>query len=513
MQEPAAHPSLLATQLEVVKTLWKRYIAASNGTRQLSTSLHESLAQLIVAAEQTGIGRLADAARTMSAQLESLPPDPALWFEDARAELANSFQLIAASQWQGENTSITVSRPDALWLLQADQEAAAALAAQLQLFSFATRLFADIADLSAALESSKPQAIVVDGDEDHELSLIRNEPVFMIASQSEQQARLQAVRAGVQAYFVKPLDVQSLVDHLEQTLHPENQPPMRVMIVDDSVALSRYYATALQDTDMETAIVNDPTQLLNEISVFNPELILMDLYMPGWNGYEVTRMLRQQDMYDSLPIIFISSERDPRMQEKALECGADDFLTKPIDPLHLIAAVRHRTQRYRKLRRYMERDGLTGLLNHSKMKELLENELSRARRNSTALSCVMIDLDHFKTINDRFGHPTGDRVLKALARLFQQRLRRSDLIARYGGEEFMLILPETPAEKALPIVEELRQSFSSIEHAQPDGHFHVTFSAGIASFPGITDGALLSAAADQALYRAKKAGRNCVVVC
>jgi diguanylate cyclase (GGDEF)-like protein len=159
----------------------------------------------------------------------------------------------------------------------------------------------------------------------------------------------------------------------------------------------------------------------------------------------------------------------------------------------------------------MERDSLTGLLNHTNLKETLYNELLRAKRTEAKLCFAMIDLDHFKNVNDVHGHMSGDRVLKSLSRLLQDRLRRTDIIGRYGGEEFGVILINTGVVNAKAIMDDIRESFSQIRQASSEGDYYVTFSCGIAGFPDISTAEELNSQADQFLYKAKEEGRNRIV--
>ena len=195
----------------------------------------------------------------------------------------------------------------------------------------------------------------------------------------------------------------------------------------------------------------------------------------------------------------------------ALSLGGDDFLSKPVKAWHLVSAISNRVIRGRTIRKFAETDGLTGLLNHSKVTERFEIELSRAKREEANLSFVMLDLDFFKRVNDNYGHPTGDRVLKSLANLLKTRLRNYDVAGRYGGEEFVVILPSTNLESAEDIMNKLRIAFSEISHFHENGGFSCQFSCGITSFPDFENTIALSNEADKALYEAKESGRNKVV--
>lgn len=246
---------------------------------------------------------------------------------------------------------------------------------------------------------------------------------------------------------------------------------------------------------------------------FHPDLILMDLYMPGIDGIELAKLIRQIDEYVSTPIVFLSSEEDFSKQIEALNLGGDDFLTKPIKASHLVALVKSRLERLRILRSYMMRDSLTGLLNHTSFRGQLMQEINRSKRHKIRLAFSMLDIDNFKQVNDTFGHPVGDTVLKSLSRLLRQRLRRSDIIGRYGGEEFVALLLEVDASNTFQIMDEIRAHFSEIRHFSPTkGVFTTTFSAGIATFPEFENANSLIDAADQALYAAKAAGRNKVML-
>ncbi|MCA1754315.1 MAG: GGDEF domain-containing protein, partial [Spirochaeta sp.] len=175
-------------------------------------------------------------------------------------------------------------------------------------------------------------------------------------------------------------------------------------------------------------------------------------------------------------------------------------------------AVSLRAERTRSMRYFMERDSLTGLLNHSNLKGSLGLELQRANRIGREMSFAMIDLDHFKKVNDLYGHYSGDRVLKSLARLLQQRLGKTDVIGRYGGEEFAVILFDVGMDQAQRLLDDIRESFSLIRHRAGEEEFSVTFSCGIAGFPTYADALSIAEAADAALYLAKEGGRNKVVL-
>jgi diguanylate cyclase (GGDEF)-like protein/PAS domain S-box-containing protein len=407
-----------------------------------------------------------------------------------------------------------------IFMVEDDETQAAELAAQVGYFGYDIQVFHTLSDLEIAIQKTMPTIILMDvsfpegqtaGYEkiaDLRSRLPKIPPVIFVTINDQMPYRLQAVRVGGEAYFTKPVDVSMLIDVLDRLIFQETSSPSRVMIVDDSVVQSKYTARVLNKSGISTEIVTDPLNVIDRMITFNPDLLLLDMYMPDCTGMELAKVIRQMEQFISIPIVYLSSETDKEKQLAAMELGGDDFLVKPIDPEHLISAVTSRIDRYRKLRELMVRDGLTGLLNHTTTKERLAQELVRANRLNEPLSYAMIDLDFFKLVNDTYGHSTGDRVLKSLAHLFNQRLRRSDIIGRVGGEEFGIIFPNTREDSAQKIMNELCEGFSKIRHHSGEVEFKVTFSCGIASYPNCETIDAICNTADAALYAAKASGKN-----
>jgi diguanylate cyclase (GGDEF)-like protein len=191
-----------------------------------------------------------------------------------------------------------------------------------------------------------------------------------------------------------------------------------------------------------------------------------------------------------------------------MRTGGDDFLTKPVEPAQLVSVVSIRTERWRSLSALIARDSLTGLANKGHTYEALEAEAARALRHDTELSFALIDIDHFRAINETHGYPSGDRVIKGLARLFQERLRRSDQIGRTGGGEFAVIIPHGDNAATATLLNDVRERFSRLRYQTEAGAFHATFSGGIATLPAFGEPVALDRAAQRALREAKRRGRN-----
>jgi diguanylate cyclase (GGDEF)-like protein len=401
---------------------------------------------------------------------------------------------------------------------------AASVASQIRFFGYQVEIFDAFDQLDAAINSQPPAVVVVDmsflppeGDaQTSDFFPLCNKgkplPVIFLSSDQGLERRLQSVRLGGKAFFGNPVNVSALIDALDQIAWFVPPAPMRVLIVDDSRVHANFSAMHLRKAEIVTEVLYDPKDILIQLQEFQPELILLDMYMPFSVGMELAAVIRQIPEYISVPIVYLSSETDRDRQLEAVSLGGDDFLSKPIKPEHLITSVGTRIKRYRTLRELMLRDSLTGLYNHTTIKEHLRQEFARAKRSDYPLSCVVIDLDHFKEINDQYGHTTGDRVLKSLSQLLIRRLRQSDVVGRYGGEEFVIILPATEVHRAAMIINELRNNFAQIRHQSAEVEFCLTFSGGVSSWPPYSSPSLLFEMADRALYAAKNRGRNQVVI-
>ncbi len=291
----------------------------------------------------------------------------------------------------------------------------------------------------------------------------------------------------------------------------EEEPPYRVLVVEDSLTASMSIQRTLKQNGIESFAVTKPPQILDGLRSFEPDLILMDMYMPDCTGVEATRVIRQHAEFLSTPVIYLSGDGDMALQVDALRLGGEHFLTKPFNPVFLNAVVKSKIDRYRALRRSMQNDGLTGLLNHRTVKERLTAAVNAADASNSQLAVAMIDIDQFKTVNDNYGHPMGDQVLRSLAWLLKRRLRKTDLVGRYGGEEFLVLLPGSDSDQAYEVLNRIRRDFSFIKYPFRDSWFQTTFSAGVAQFPAITGPDALIREADEALYDAKQGGRNCIV--
>lgn len=433
-------------------------------------------------------------------------------------------QLAPAEASQPHVAEMHDKKPALVYVLEDDINLAEDTAQQLQHFGYRVEAFHSIDSLKAGIDRQVPDVLLADihlpeGADAGTLvatelrnSVAQDMAVIFVSGQNSWHDRLNAVRAGGHAYLSKPVNFSLLVEELDEVLGNSQESPYRILIVEDTPLLAEHYANVIQAAGMQTEVLHAPENLLDVLPEFSPDLILMDIFMPGCTGVEAAQVIRQHPAYTNLPIVYLSTEKSLTHQLEALRAGGDDFLQKPISDTHLVSAVSIRARRFRELTALMVRDGLTGLLNHINLKLALEREISQAKRRSASLCFVMLDIDLFKSVNDTYGHPVGDQVIKSLARLLSQRLRKGDIAARYGGEEFAVVLPDTQLEDARLLIDSLRQQFAQITYAHENDAFSATFSAGISSCPPHVEMEMLIGAADGALYQAKHAGRNQVAI-
>jgi diguanylate cyclase (GGDEF)-like protein len=391
------------------------------------------------------------------------------------------------------------------------------LGRQLKYFGFQCKTFNRNSALLAAMHSETPTIVVIDvagmRDANTELCLpllqkLYQGPVILANYGLSVAEQLTLLRAGVSDFISYPIQLQRLIDQLDHLSDQEHVQAFRVLIVDDSDTTAKWASMALEKAGMKVKHLSNPLEVIAGLEQLKPDILLLDVYMPECTGDEIAKIIRQNAQFDSIPIVFLSTETQRGRQLMARSMGGDDFLVKNMEADELVAAVSITVERYRKLRRWMTRDSLTGLLNHTNVIESLNSEVARAHKESRPLSYAMIDIDNFKHINDAYGHSTGDRVIKSLSRLLKQSIPRADAVGRYGGEEFALIWSDQTQIRAAQKTDELRIRFNELLQSNGEGHFAATFSAGVAQLQdGMTAQQLIDAA-DQALYQAKAAGRN-----
>lgn len=287
----------------------------------------------------------------------------------------------------------------------------------------------------------------------------------------------------------------------------------RILSVEDDPDCGRVIEESLRSVGHTVKVIHSPALLLEELARFRPELLLLDWDLPDVNGYDLARIIRSDARHERMPIVFCTSRSERYDRRAASRAGADDFVAKPFTPEELIEAVDTHLTRYRALRRRMDHDALTDLLNRAASVAAIDDLLAGARERGTGVLVAIVDLDHFKSVNDDFGHPTGDRVLREMAAHLRSSLRAFDVAGRLGGEEFVVAMEGPTLEPLAQKLDDTRKSVSIRVERSGVPSRGITFSAGVAWFPEHgTQAPELLKQADLALYRAKEAGRNQIVI-
>lgn len=301
----------------------------------------------------------------------------------------------------------------------------------------------------------------------------------------------------------------------------------KILVVDDNPSSIDLVTESLNDEGYQFITAGDGSEALAKVRDESPHLVIMDVVMPRMGGYEACRIIKSNQAFGFTPIILMTAREDVGSKVEGLELGADDYLIKPVNPGELAARVKSMlrlkqatdelqqkqaelTKLNEKLKELSITDELTGLFNRRYFYNRCRYEFMRAQRFLTPITCIMLDLDHFKRVNDTYGHLFGDVVLKGIADILRESLRRVDLLARYGGEEMLIILPDTNENGGELVAERLRRAVEEAEFSDGTITVKITISLGAATFPGleIEDYEDLIRTADEALYRAKQSGRN-----
>lgn len=289
---------------------------------------------------------------------------------------------------------------------------------------------------------------------------------------------------------------------------------MKILIAEDQQHLACVLQDSVQHWGYEAVVVYDGLAALQTLrGAEPPRLALLDWMMPGIDGIEVCRCLRQDldRLYTYLVLVTGHGGRQEMLD--GLEAGADDFLAKPVDPAELKARLntgRRILSLQEQLRDMATRDSLTGLFNRAAILAALDRELARSQREGRPVGVLLADIDHFKSINDSHGHLTGDLVLHEVAARLKDVLRPYDSVGRYGGEEFLIVLPGCDVPTATVLAERLRNHVACKPFQTEEGQITVTLSVGVVSRDaeeGESPAHLLREA-DRAMYSAKSAGRN-----
>ena len=338
-------------------------------------------------------------------------------------------------------------------------------------------------------------------------------PFAFVSADASLTDRVTGAQMGASLYLNKPMDPDALEDAIQRLLLLGSHVRPRILLVDDDQFFTNRATAILLERGMDVKVLNEPSRILEVLHDVDPDILLLDLLMPGISGFDICKMLRTLPRWQGLPILFVTAQTGLETRIAAFKCGADDYLSKPISDEELVTRVSIRVERSRLFRERSERDAVTGLLVLRSFMERFTAQLNASRRQSAPISLIMFDLDKFKGINDNHGHLAGDAVLAGLGRLLSKRFRVEDLRGRWGGDEFILALVGSERKQSAMLMQAFLNEFTKLTFIGESGiEFQTALSAGVAAYPedGETTYELLRIS-DLRLFQAKSSGRNCVV--
>jgi len=295
-----------------------------------------------------------------------------------------------------------------------------------------------------------------------------------------------------------------------------------VLVVDDDVSMLALIKHFLSSAGYNICTANCGGQARAILDQTVPDLVLLDLLLPDMTGLELLKEIKARGALSEIPVLILSAVEDVDTKVDGLDFGAEDYMVKPVDRQELLARVRLAVRKYESKRKLQDdlgvarmrsvTDNLTGLYNRFFLSEFIEKEMSSSRRYGGVFSLMVLDIDNFKTVNDTFGHLSGDGVLRALGGILKEQTRASDVVARYGGEEFVVVLTHADINIGLVAAEKLRRSVEVYAFPGVDGKC-ITVSIGVSQFDPESDSEMdaIIKRADDALYTAKQTGRNKVI--
>lgn len=515
----------LPDKIKEINDIWKELLQNTNP--DVLSSLHLKIHSLHGNSATFGYSELSKTAGDIEVIVKSIVENPSL-LPIKENEIADLLSQLGSHILPEEKETHVVmkmntfeSKERIIYLFDDDSSWGNDLIEKMTTFGYEILKFDEVEELINQFKNKPPAVAIINinlvNNPLHAFLTTNNEksdakiPIIFVSTYGEFSLRLKAVRLGGEGYFVKPFSIDDFIDHVDHLVQLDVE-PYHILIVDDENEVAQYYSAILQEANMKTCIINKSKEIDRALHEFNPDLILIDLFMPDCNGLELAAIIRQQSMYESTPIIYLSAEEDKLKQLNAMKLGADGFVTKSTNPEYLIMTIRNRVERYKKIRSLMVRDNLTGLYNHSFILNQLDIELKESTQLHNPLSIAIIDLDRFKNINDTYGHQAGDHVLRNLGLMIKKRLHVNDIVGRYNGENFLVILPNISSSSAKETIDALRKQFMTLNYVWNQQIFNASFSAGIASFPDFHTAAELLQAANESLAKSKKLGRNCVEV-
>lgn len=522
----------LPWRIDEIKASWAR-ASADAGDEEASQELYRLAHNLFGSSSNLGFETLSEASLALESRLKQLRATGLPITKKDRPTIAGMIMdlqqaaLVARDvDSEEEPTAAQQDQPvpsrHLVYVVDDDPDVLKFLALQLGHRGYQVRCFSRPADALAAAQGEAPAVVVMDvvfpeGDFEgpNAIADIRRATqhpigVVFLSSRGDMAARVRAMQAGGDAYLTKPVDVAKLADRLEVLGHRSSQQTHGVLIIDDDRSQTLLFKAILEHAGMRTATVTDPMQVMRALDQEHPDLILLDLYMPGVDGLDLVRVLRQRDDTAEVPIIFVSGETDPAKQLQAIGVGGDQFLTKPVKPDHLVSAVRtriHHAQDLKESLAHLEtHDPLTGLYNRQHFYMELEKTLSGGARGAV----LYIDVDAHKSIQSAVGLLNADLVLGEVARVLRTAVGQAGALARFGGWAFALLVEEQGPEALLARAAALQDAVTQHIVEVDEKSLSVSCSVGISLLsPDRPEAGAIVAAAHAACNKARELGGTC----
>jgi diguanylate cyclase (GGDEF)-like protein len=427
-------------------------------------------------------------------------------------------EILDAVETELEARAVVVPEPPVSFdvlLVERDAEFAAAVRAALEQERVAVRQCETREEVLAELDYRTPDVLILDVQDSALVEDLRksaggeNTGIVAVGDAADLSGKVRALRAGANVFLPKPADIPLLVRRVTAFRERRRRAPARVLAVEDDPTQSMILRKVLGDAGYAVTVCSNASNFEDVLAAVAPDLLLMDIHLDTGDsdvsGFDLVRLLRQNEQFSHLPVIFVSGDQERGALLGSAMSGGDTLVSKPVDWALLLSHIASSLERASALRDRTDRDALTGVFTRAAFTARANERL--ASRGPRPPLVAILDLDHFKQINDTYGHLQGDAVLRALGSCLRRGVRQhQDLAGRYGGEEFVLLLEGISVDDAVKLIERLLAEFSSVEHVPG---LKVTFSAGVAVYADSLESTLRRA--DAALYEAKRAGRARVV--
>ncbi|MCA9814190.1 MAG: diguanylate cyclase [Cyanobacteriota/Melainabacteria group bacterium] len=446
------------------------------------------------------------------------------------SDLSNAFIIDTDKDGSPETSNLGAAIPKeaddrSIVILSEDKDSVASIAKIVDELGMTVIYSRDIKSAMAELDRRMPEGVIIeipirDGDAYNLVEKIRgmqdgDKPaIFIVSKQTGFLDKVRSIHCGADAHYEKPIDLKAMSRRLRYLLDKTSMTPPKILSVEDDPDQAAFIRAFLESVGYQVKTCTDPKNFDSFMAEFKPDLVILDVMLPGVTGYELARYIRQDERHATLPVIFLTTHGQLDARIESTRSGGDDHLVKPVPPALLLNSVSSKLERARYLNTLLHKDGLTNLLNHTAFMEQAQQVVAQKKRNSEHVALIVLDVDYFSSINERHGYTGGDKVLLSLSLLLQKRLRQSDIIGRLSGDEFGIIAEDLDEKEALSLASRLIADFASIQHTTlSHSGFNVTCSAGLAMLDA-NDMSLeqWTGSAYAALAQAKADGKNCAVI-